>query len=104
MGHVDCSGACTGLAVVVLCARFPRPPPTWPTITREVGTVFAVALPVGVNVSRVVRLLVRLCPVATVITTGDQPASAVAVAAGAFGFNLAQVAVEVTPTASVPQL
>jgi hypothetical protein len=51
----------------------------------EVGTVFGVVLPVGVNVRLFVRLMVRACPVGTVITTGDQ-------LAGAFGFNAAQVA------------
>jgi hypothetical protein len=41
-----------------------------------------------------VRLICRVCPVGTVITTGDQPA--------AVGFSLAQVAVE--PTTTAPQL
>jgi hypothetical protein len=40
-----------------------------------------------------VRLIVRVCPVATVITTGDQPV--------AVGFNLAHVAV--APVTTVPQ-
>ena len=40
------------------------------------------------------RLIVRPCPVGTVITTGDQPVAA--------GFDLAQVAVE--PPTTVPQL
>src|ERR1700726_5169312 len=31
----------SGGAVVVLCVRSPRPPPNWPTITSEVGTLFA---------------------------------------------------------------
>jgi hypothetical protein len=65
----------------------------------EVGTVFAVVLPVGVKERLLIRLIVRLCPVGTVITAGDQPAGVVVVAAGAVGFNALQVAVEVTPAA-----
>jgi hypothetical protein len=56
----------------------------------------------GVNERLFVRLIVRLCPVGTVITTGDQPAGVVNVAAGAFGFRAAQVAVE--PATAAPQL
>jgi hypothetical protein len=73
--------------------ELPRPPPTWPTITIEVGTEFPF---------KKERLFVRLivsppvAPVGIVIITGDQPA--------AFGFNLAQVALEITPVPSVPQL
>jgi hypothetical protein len=54
-----------GLGVVV--RTVPRPPPTCPTITIDVGIVFAV-LPVGVvgvNESLLVRLMVRLVPVDT---------------------------------------
>jgi len=68
-------------------------------ITIEVGTVFAVVAPVGVNVRLLVRLIVSACPVGTVITTGDQPGVLV-VPPNASGFNAAQVAVEVTPAAS----
>src|SRR3974390_722358 len=57
----------------------------------EVGTVFAVVAPVGVNG----------VPVGTVIRTGDQIAAAVAVAVDD-GFNAAHVAVE--PVTAVPQL
>ena len=65
IGHVVavCVG-CVGLAVLV--AVVPRPPPSWPTMTSEVGTVPG-------------RLLVRLIvsgPGGTVITTGDQFAPA----------------------------
>jgi hypothetical protein len=52
----------------------------------EVGMLFGAPL-VG-NVRLFVRLICRLCPVGTVITTGDQPA--------AVGLALAHVAVEVT--------
>ncbi len=68
---------CTGLGVVL--AVVPRPPPTWPTMVSEVGTVPG-------------RLLVRLIvrgPGGTVITTGDQPAPAL-------GFAAAQLAGAVT--------
>jgi hypothetical protein len=54
----------------------------------EVGTL----LPPKVRLF--VRLITRVCPVGTVITTGDQPVAA--------GFDLAQLAVE--PTTAVPQL
>jgi hypothetical protein len=49
-----------------------------------------------------VRLMVRLCPVGTVMTTGDQPAGVVSVAAGAWVFSAAQVAVE--PATAAPQV
>src|SRR5258705_1165418 len=53
-GHVrDCSGW-AGLAAVL--AVVPKPPPSWPTITSDVGT------PAG---SALVRLIVRLLPVGT---------------------------------------
>jgi hypothetical protein len=67
-----------------------------------VGTVVAVVAPVGVKVRLLVRLIVKLCPAGTVITTGDQPAGVVVVARGAFGFNGAQVAVE--PATAAPQV
>jgi hypothetical protein len=62
----------------------------------EVGMVFAVVAPSGVNERLFVRLIVRppAAPVGTVITTGDQPP--------ADGFNGAQVAVE--PVTAVPQV
>jgi hypothetical protein len=88
MGHVtDCALLWSGLGVVVLCVRSPRPPPNWPTITSEVGILYGVVLPVGVNERLFVRLIVRTCPMGTVITTGDHPAVVVAVAAGAAGFR-----------------
>jgi hypothetical protein len=51
----------------------PRPPPTCPTITIDVGTVFAVELPRGVNERLLVRLICKppVAPVGTVINTGD---------------------------------
>jgi hypothetical protein len=52
-------------------------------ITRDVGMVFAVVLPIGVKVRLFVRFIVRLFPVGTVITTGDQPVPAA-------GFKAAQ--------------
>jgi hypothetical protein len=60
----------------------------------DVGIAFAVELPGGKNERLLVRLMVRLCPVGTVITTGDQPTAA--------GFDAAQTAVE--PAIAVPQL
>jgi hypothetical protein len=41
----------------------------------DVGMVFAVVLPVGVNERLLVRLTVSPWPVGTVITMGDQPAA-----------------------------
>ena len=86
--------------MVVRCPKTPRPPPTCPMITMEVGTLFCVAVPAGVNKRLFVRLIVRAVAPAlaagTVITTGDHvPAAAAAV------FNAAHVAVE--PATSVPQ-
>src|SRR5579871_4775504 len=46
LGH-PCALAWLGLGVVVGVA--PRPPPTWPTITMDVGILFAVVVPAGVN-------------------------------------------------------
>jgi hypothetical protein len=60
-----------------------------------VGTVLVPL--VVVNERLFVRLIVRLCPVGTVITTGDQMAGVIAA-----GFNGVQVAVE--PVAAPPQL
>jgi hypothetical protein len=60
----------------------------------DVGMVLAVELPGGKNERLFVRLMVRLCPGGTVITTGDQPT--------AVGFDLAQAAVD--PAIAVPQL
>jgi hypothetical protein len=37
----------------------PSPPPSWPTITREVGTLLGVVLVVG-KVRLLVRLMVKL--------------------------------------------
>jgi hypothetical protein len=59
----------------------------------DVGIAFAVELPGGKNERLLVRLMVRLCPVGTVITTGDQPT--------AVRFDAAQFAV--APTTGVPQ-
>jgi hypothetical protein len=61
----------------------------------EVGTVFAVVPLGGANDRLLVRLIVRLCPVGTVMTTGDQPPAA-------FGFSAAHVALEAVTGA--PQL
>ena len=60
-----CALLWSGLAVVVREAKVPRPPPTCPTITIDVGTVFAVVVPVGVNERLLVRLIVRLVPLPT---------------------------------------
>jgi hypothetical protein len=83
MGHVaGWALVWSGLGVEV--AVVPRPPPNWPTITSEVGKLFAP------NKRLLVRLIVRACPVGTVITTGDHVAAVVDVASDA-GFNAAQV-------------
>jgi len=70
----------------------------------EVGTVFAVVAPVGVNERLFVRLIVKLVApavlIGTVIKTGDQVADVAAVAAE-LGFNGLHVAV--APVAAVPQ-
>src|SRR6266436_8961869 len=94
MGHVS-GWALVWSGGAVNPPGVPRPPPNWPTITSEVGT----ELPFK-NERLFVRLIVRACPVGTVITTGDQPAGVVPIAAGAFGFKLAQVAVEPLVTAA----
>src|ERR1035441_8614023 len=65
VGHVTPRFSWVGLATY--CAPVPNPPPTWPTITSEVGTVLPPA-----NVRLLVRLTVRFWPKGTVITTGDQ--------------------------------
>src|SRR6266576_219287 len=85
MGQVS-GWALAWLGLAVKLPAVPRPPPNWPTITSDVGTLFAP------NERLLVRLIVRTCPVGTVITTGDQPAGVVPIAAGAFGFNATQVA------------
>jgi len=58
---------------------------------------------VGANVRRFVKLIVRLCPVGTVITTGDQPASAVVLATGAFQIQTWRSWL-LKPVATKPQL
>ena len=81
----------------------PRPPPTCPTMTREVGMLFVVVA-VG-NERLFVRLIVKLvAPVAatgTVITTGDQVEATPTFVDTDAGFNAAHVAV--APVAAVPQ-
>src|ERR1700741_464369 len=72
MGHVS-GWALEWSGATVLVAAVPRAPPNCPTITSEVGTGLGVVLAVGVNERLFLRLIVRLCPVGTVITTGDQP-------------------------------
>jgi hypothetical protein len=72
-------------------------------MTMEVGIIFGVVAPVGVNERLFVRLIVKLVAVpaaamGTVITTGDQVDGTVATDAG---FNAAHVAVE--PVTAVPQ-
>jgi hypothetical protein len=69
-----------------------------------VGILYAVVLPVGVNERLFVRLIVRPCPVGTVITTGDQVDGTVATADTDAGFNAAQVAVELAITVAPVQL
>jgi hypothetical protein len=68
MGHVaGWALVWSGLAEEV--AVVPRPPPTWPTITSDVGTGAGKLL---------VRLIVKVAvPEGTLITTGDQPVAAV---------------------------
>ena len=79
----------------------------------DVGMLFGVVLPVGVNCRWFARLICSVVVLSVpevvvvlvygiVITTGDQPAGAVVVAAGALGFAAAQVAVE--PLTAAPQL
>jgi hypothetical protein len=66
-----CDWEWSGLAVVVRCVTSPSPPPTWPTITSDVGTLLPFA-----NDRLFVRLIVRaagLGDAETVITTGDHP-------------------------------
>ena len=109
----SCTVAWLGLAVVV--RDDPRPPPTCPTMTMEVGIVFAVVVPVGVNERLFVRLMVKPpvvagdvpvpVPTGTVIRTGDHvptaPVVVVAAVVTDLGFKAAQVAVEPVTT---PQL
>src|ERR1700722_1639194 len=95
-----------GLAVVV--RLLPRPPPTCPTMTMEVGIVFGVVVPKGVNVRPFVRLICKppVAPTGTVITTGDQvpiaAAEPVAAVVTDAGLSAAQVAVE--PETSAPHV
>jgi hypothetical protein len=63
-----------------------------------VGTVF-VPVP-AVNERLFVRLMVKYCPVGTVITTGDHVDGTAGTVDTDAGFNAAQVAVDVTPEAS----
>ena len=98
-----CALVWSGLGVVV--RALPRPPPTCPTIMRDMGTVFAVVAPVGVNDRLFVRLIVKLVnPVlaaGTVITTGDHVEGTVDTVDTDAGFNAAQVAV--APVETAPQ-
>src|SRR3954470_2129472 len=86
-GHVRFCTSCVGLAVVV--ALFPSPPPNCPTMVSDVGIL------VAPKIRLLVKLICRVCPVGTVMTTGDQPPTAA-------GFRLAQVAVE--PPTAAPQV
>jgi hypothetical protein len=65
----------------------------------EVGTVFVVVP--AVKDRLFVKLIVRACPVGTVITTGDQVDGTVATVDTDAGFNAAQAAVE--PVRAAPQ-
>jgi hypothetical protein len=89
----------SGLGVDV--AVVPRPAPSCPTITSEVGTVF-VAVP-AVKERLFVRLICRICPVGTVMITGDHVDGTVATVDTDAGFSAAHVAVDVTPAARDPQ-
>ena len=92
IGHVTCwAKLWSGLGVLV--AVVPSPAPNWPTITSDVG--MPLAAPGGTG-RLLVKLIVKICTVGTVITTGDQ------VPAVALKFNEAQVAVE--PVAAAPQV
>src|SRR5882762_7358536 len=92
---------CTGLVVHVapvaavppqVAVTVSRPPPNCPTMVSEVGTVFATVAPVGVIERLFVRLMVRICPAGTVITTGDQVEGTPTTVDTDAGFNAAQVA------------
>jgi hypothetical protein len=65
----------------------------------DVGTLFAVVAPVGVNVRLFVRLIVSppAAPVGTVISTGDHTVEDVV----AFGFRALHVAAD--PVTAAPQ-
>src|SRR5215469_14765362 len=89
-GQVSVCGPWVGLGIVV--RWLPSPPPTWPTIVREVGIAF-VPDPAG-NDSSFFRLISRSCPVGTVITTGDHPDPP--------GLSREQVALD--PSTTAPQL
>jgi len=68
----------------------------------EVGTVF-VPVP-AVKDKLFVRLIVKACPLGTVITTGDQVDGTVATVDTDAGFNAAQVATgAILVVAAVPQ-
>ena len=65
-----CAAEWSGAGEVVRCAKTPRPPTTCPTITSDVGILFAggAVPPDGVggwNERLLVRLMVRLVPVET---------------------------------------
>jgi hypothetical protein len=79
---------CVGLAVVARLV--PRPPPNWPTIVKDVGILLLLPL----KLRLFVRLICKVAPVGTVMTTGDHGL--------ALGFSLAQLAVE--PLTTAPQL
>ena len=67
IGQVAACGRRESGLGVVRCAIVPSPPPNWPTITSDVGIDCREGQTVGqVDLSGV-------CPVGTVITTGDQP-------------------------------
>jgi hypothetical protein len=71
----------------VVVREVPKPPPTCPTIIIDVGSVFAVVLPTGVNERLFVSSISRSFPAGTVITTGDH---------AEFGFSARHVAPELT--------
>jgi hypothetical protein len=77
----------------------PRPPPNCPTIVSDVGTVFVPAP--AVKERLFVRLMVRVFPAGTVITTGDHVEATPAVVDTDNGFKAAHVAV--APVTAVPQ-
>ena len=59
INHVTHPCALVWLGLGVVVREEPRPPPTCPTTTMDVGMAFAVLLPVGVNERLLVRLMVR---------------------------------------------
>jgi len=60
-------------AMLQLALTAPRPPPNWPTITSEVGTLFAPTRDYGELIAGLVR---------RTVSDGDQPAGVVPIAAG----------------------